>query len=314
MKIYDDISSFNQVEKPIVTTGTFDGVHFGHRKIIDRLNQTAQKFGGESVLLTFSPHPRMVLFPDDHGVQLLNTMEEKIHLLQKAGIQHLIIQSFTKDFSRTSSVSFVRDVIVNQLNTHKLVIGYNHHFGRNREGSFEHLKEFAPLYGFEVEEIPVQLLDDVGVSSTKIRKALLNGNVQMANDYLGYNYMLKGTVVQGRKIGRTIGFPTLNIEVKETNKLIPKNGVYAVQMMYEDKLIYGMMNIGNNPTISEDSSIKIEVHLFDFNNDLYNCDIEIQLLSFVRDEKQFGNLEELKTQLEKDKLCVKNLTQKNSVL
>ena len=314
MKIYNNISSFNQVDKPIVTTGTFDGVHFGHRKIIDRLNQTAQKFGGESVLLTFSPHPRMVLFPDDHGVQLLNTMEEKIHLLENAGIQHLIIQPFTKDFSRTSSVSFVRDIIVNQLNTYKLVIGYNHHFGRNREGSFEHLKEFAPLYGFEVEEIPVQLLDDVGVSSTKIRRALLNGNVQQANDYLGYNYSLNGTVVQGRKIGRTIGFPTLNIEVKEANKLIPKNGVYAVQMMHADKLIYGMMNIGNNPTISNDTSIKIEVHLFNFNNDLYNCDVEIQLLSFFRDEIQFNNLEELKTQLDQDKFHIKNLTQKNSAL
>lgn len=314
MKIYNNISSFNQVDKPIVTTGTFDGVHFGHRKIIDRLNQTAQKFGGESVLLTFSPHPRMVLFPDDHGVQLLNTMEEKIHLLENAGIQHLIIQPFTIDFSRTSSVSFVRDIIVNQLNTYKLVIGYNHHFGRNREGSFEHLKEFAPLYGFEVEEIPVQLLDDVGVSSTKIRRALLNGNVQQANDYLGYNYSLNGTVVQGRKIGRTIGFPTLNIEVKEANKLIPKNGVYAVQMMHADKLIYGMMNIGNNPTISNDTSIKIEVHLFNFNYDLYNCDVEIQLLSFFRDEIQFNNLEELKTQLDQDKFHIKNLTQKNSAL
>ena len=314
MKIYNNISSFNQVDKPIVTTGTFDGVHFGHRKIIDRLNQTAQKFGGESVLLTFSPHPRMVLFPDDHGVQLLNTMEEKIHLLENAGIQHLIIQPFTIDFSRTSSVSFVRDIIVNQLNTYKLVIGYNHHFGRNREGSFEHLKEFAPLYGFEVEEIPVQLLDDVGVSSTKIRRALLNGNVQQANDYLGYNYSLNGTVVQGRQIGRTIGFPTLNIEVKEANKLIPKNGVYAVQMMHADKLIYGMMNIGNNPTISNDTSIKIEVHLFNFNYDLYNCDVEIQLLSFFRDEIQFNNLEELKTQLDQDKFHIKNLTQKNSAL
>lgn len=314
MKIYNNISSFNQVDKPIVTTGTFDGVHFGHRKIIDRLNQIAQKFGGESVLLTFSPHPRMVLFPDDHGVQLLNTMEEKIHLLENAGIQHLIIQPFTIDFSRTSSVSFVRDIIVNQLNTYKLVIGYNHHFGRNREGSFEHLKEFAPLYGFEVEEIPVQLLDDVGVSSTKIRRALLNGNVQQANDYLGYNYSLNGTVVQGRKIGRTIGFPTLNIEVKEANKLIPKNGVYAVQMMHADKLIYGMMNIGNNPTISNDTSIKIEVHLFNFNYDLYNCDVEIQLLSFFRDEIQFNNLEELKTQLDQDKFHIKNLTQKNSAL
>ena len=314
MKIYNNISSFNQVDKPIVTTGTFDGVHFGHRKIIDRLNQTAQKFGGESVLFTFSPHPRMVLFPDDHGVQLLNTMEEKIHLLENAGIQHLIIQPFTKDFSRTSSVSFVRDIIVNQLNTYKLVIGYNHHFGRNREGSFEHLKEFAPLYGFEVEEIPVQLLDDVGVSSTKIRRALLNGNVQQANDYLGYNYSLNGTVVQGRKIGRTIGFPTLNIEVKEADKLIPKNGVYAVQMMHADKLIYGMMNIGNNPTISNDNSIKIEVHLFNFNNDLYNCDVEIQLLSYFRDEIQFNNLEELKTQLDKDKFHIKNLIQKNSAL
>lgn len=215
MKIYSNISEFSSVKRPIVTTGTFDGVHFGHRKIIDRLTEIAKKNDGESVILTFSPHPRMVLFPNDHGLQLLNTLEEKKVLLEKAGVQHLIVHPFDKEFSRTTSIQFVRDILVNQLSTHKLVIGYDHHFGRNREGSFEHLKEFAPLYGFEVEEIPVQLLDDVSVSSTKIRKALQNGEVDLANDYLGYPFKLKAKVVRGRQIGRTIEFPTANLELDD---------------------------------------------------------------------------------------------------
>ena len=227
MKIYSSIEAFTEVDRPIVTTGTFDGVHFGHRKIIKRLRQLAHESAGETVLLTFSPHPRMVLFPDDHGLSLLNTMEEKKVLLEEAGIQHLIIHPFTKQFSRLSSINFVRDILVNQLNTHKLVIGYNHHFGRNREGSFEHLKEFAPVYGFEVEEIPAQLLDDVGVSSTKIRKALSSGAVAQAAEFLGYHYSISAQVVHGNAFGRSLDFPTANLQPNDELKLIPQNGVYA---------------------------------------------------------------------------------------
>lgn len=303
MKVYSSIEAFQNVKRPIVTTGTFDGVHFGHRKIIDRLNEVAQKCDGETVLITFSPHPRMVLFPDDHGLKLLSSLEEKTARLEKAGVQHLIIQPFTKEFSRISSVNFVRDVLVNQLQTHRLVIGYNHHFGRNREGSFEHLKEFAPIYGFEVEEIPVQLLDDVGVSSTKIRKALFAGDVRTAADYLGYSYGLKGTVVQGNALGRTIGFPTANIEPTDSNKLIPADGVYAVRVQLKDEWYDGMMNIGLKPSFKNQART-LEVHLLEFEQDIYKEEVCIEFVKRIRAEKTFLDMKLLKEQLKKDRLVI----------
>lgn len=311
MNIYHSISDFKHVERPIVTTGTFDGVHFGHRKIIQRLNEIAQQQEGESVLLTFYPHPRMVLFPNDHQLQLLNTLDEKIELLKKAGINHLIIHPFTKAFSRTTSMHFVRDIIVNQLRTHKLVIGYDHHFGRNREGTFDHLKEFAPVYGFEVEEIPAQLLDDVSVSSTKIRSALLNGQVDIAYQFLGYYYGLSGKVVRGNEIGRSIGFPTANLLIDDTTKLIPKKGVYAVKVCVENRFFHGMMNIGTKPTLG-DNSQTIEIHIFDFDNIIYDDQISVFLVGRLRDEVPFSNLYQLKNQLEKDKIRARKLVIKKS--
>lgn len=302
MKIYSNISEFTGVDRPIITTGTFDGVHFGHRKIIDRLTKIADFNEGESVILTFSPHPRMVLFPDDHGLQLINTIDEKIELLQKAGVQHLIIHPFTVEFSRMTSIQFVRDILVSQFNTHKLVIGYDHHFGRNREGSFEHLKEYSPLYGFEVEEIPVQLLDDVGVSSTKIRNALLLGKVDLANDYLGYQYPISGHVVNGKQIGRKIGFPTANLLVEDSTKLIPKEGVYSVDVLIENVKHQAMMNIGYSPTVGASShSHRLEVHVFDFDQDIYGQNIKVFFKKRIRDEIRFESLELLKEQLVKDK-------------
>ena len=306
MKVYTSIEEFQNVDRPIVTTGTFDGVHFGHRKIIDRLKQVAQNCDGETVLLTFSPHPRMVLFPDDQDLKLLNTIEEKKQLLEKAGVQHLIVHSFTKEFSRISSINFVRDVLVNKLNTHKLVIGYNHHFGRNREGSFEHLQEFAPLYGFDVEEIPVQLLDNMGVSSTKIRKALFQGNVETAAEYLGYKYQLSGTVVKGNAIGRTIGFPTANLKLVDAKKIIPNDGVYAVWVTVDGVSYKGMMNIGKKPTINN-LTRTLEVHLLEFEQDIYRKRIIIQFVKRIRDEIAFQELSELKEQLEKDRALILNI-------
>ena len=306
MKIYHSISNFKNVQKPILTTGTFDGVHFGHRKIIQRLSEIAVNEGGQSAILTFYPHPRMVLFPDDHQLQLINTLDEKIRLLEKAGVQHLIIHPFTKEFSRTTSLSFVRDIIVNQLNTHKLVIGYDHHFGRNREGTFEHLKEFAPVYGFEVEEIPAQLLDDVKVSSTKIRNALLNGQVDLAYHFLNYHYELSGTVVKGNEVGRSINFPTANLFVDDTTKLIPKPGVYAVKVDVQNHCFDGMMNIGTNPTLGNNKQ-SIEVHIFDFDKLIYDQKIGVRFIHHMRDEVSFSNLESLKHQLEKDKQIAKEL-------
>ena len=306
MKIYHSISDFKNVQKPILTTGTFDGVHFGHIKIIQRLSEIAVNEGGQSTVLTFYPHPRMVLFPGDHQLQLINTLEEKIRLLKKAGVQHLIIHPFTKEFSRMTSLSFVRDIIVNQLNTHKLVIGYDHHFGRNREGTFEHLKEFAPVYGFEVEEIPAQLLDDVKVSSTKIRNALLNGQVDLAYQFLNYHYELSGTVVKGNEVGRSINFPTANLSVDDTTKLIPKPGVYAVKVDVQNHCFDGMMNIGTNPTLGNNKQ-SIEVHIFEFDNLIYDQKIGVRFIHRMRDEVSFYNLESLKQQLEKDKQIAKDL-------
>lgn len=306
MKVYHSISDFQNVSRPILTTGTFDGVHFGHKIIIDRLKEIAKNQNGETVLLTFSPHPRMVLFPDDHNLQLINTLDEKIKLLEQAGIDHLIIHPFTKTFSRTSSMQFVRDIIVNKLNTHKLVIGYNHHFGRNREGSFEHLKQYAPLYGFEVEEISAQLIDDVSISSTKIRKALLSGNVSKATDYLGYNYSLQGRVIEGQQIGRTLGFPTANLMILDESKLVPKDGVYAVHVEVTGQTFNGMMNIGKNPSLIFKKH-SIEVHIFDFDSDIYNEQIEVRLIKHIREEISFNNLDDLKIQLEQDKATVKAL-------
>ena len=303
MKIYSSIEEFQNVERPIVTTGTFDGVHFGHRKIIDRLKDLAQSCSGETVLLTFSPHPRMVLFPEDQDLKLLNTIEEKKQLLEKAGVQHLIIHQFTKKFSRISSINYVRDILVNRINTHKLVIGYNHHFGRNREGSFEHLQKFASVFGFEVEEIPVQLWDNVDVSSTKIRKALFLGYVDKAAEYLGYQYELSGTVVKGSAIGRSIGFPTANLDLGDVKKIIPADGVYAVWVIV-DKITYkGMMNIGKKPTLK--SKIRtLEIHLLDFDQYIYNKQIKIKFVKRIRDEIAFSELIELKKQLEKDRKLI----------
>ena len=263
MKVYTNIEEFKDVKNPIVTTGTFDGVHLGHQKIISRLKDVAKKHQGETVLLTFYPHPRMVLFPEDNELKLLNTQQEKIQLLEKYGVDHLIIYPFTKEFSRLTSVEFVRNILVNSIHTKKLIIGYNHHFGRNREGSFEHLKEFGPIYGFEVEEIPAKDIDSIEISSTKIRNALLSGDVEMATTFLGHAYSLAGKVIKGYQKGRIIGYPTANIEVEDKYKLIPGDGVYAVKVEVRGKLYGGMLNIGNNPTI-EGKGRSIEVNIFDF--------------------------------------------------
>ncbi len=306
MKVYSSIEEFQNVERPTVTTGTFDGVHFGHRKIIDRLKKAAQNCDGETVVLTFSSHPRMVLFPDDQDLKLLNTIEEKKYLLEKAGVQHLIVHPFTKEFSRISSINYVRDILVNKLKTHKLVIGYNHHFGRNREGSFEHLQEFSSIYGFEVEEIPVQLLDNVGVSSTKIRKALFQGDVETAAEYLGYQYQITGTVVKGNAIGRTIEFPTANIELGNVKKIIPADGVYAVWVTFEGATYRGMMNIGKKPTLMNQART-LEVHLLEFEQDIYYKEIKIQFVKRIRNEIAFQEVRELKEQLEKDLVFVSTI-------
>ncbi|HSH67016.1 MAG TPA: bifunctional riboflavin kinase/FAD synthetase [Bacteroidia bacterium] len=300
MKVYTNIDDFKGVINPVVTTGTFDGVHLGHQKIIARLKDAAKEEKGETVLLTFFPHPRMVLFPDDNELKLLSTQNEKIDLLELYGVDHLIIYPFTKEFSRLTSIEFVRNILVNSIQTKRLIIGYNHHFGRNREGSFEHLKEYGPLYGFEVEEIPAKDIDHIEVSSTKIRNALLIGDVKTANSYLGHMYTITGDVVKGKQLGKTIGYPTANIQVKDPYKLIPGDGVYAVKIKHANTFYGGMLNIGNNPTVNGKGK-SMEVNIFDFDNAIYGDELTVYFIERLRDEVKFNNLDELKEQLGKDK-------------
>lgn len=300
MKVYRSIEAYENTGRTAVTIGTFDGVHSGHQVIINQLKNAAKKIGGESVLLTFFPHPRMVLYPDDNDLRLLNTINERIELLEKAGIDHLIIHPFSQEFSRLSSTEFVRDILVNQLNVATLVIGYDHHFGRNREGSFEDLQELAPLYDFKVEEIVAQAIQQVNISSTKIRATLNKGEINEAYQFLGYNYFIQGTVVEGNQKGREIGFPTANIKIDEWYKLIPAKGVYAVKVIIEDNYYIGMLNIGIRPTINGTSET-IEVNIFNFNENIYNKTVRIEFYQRIRNEQKFEQFSDLKTQLEIDK-------------
>jgi riboflavin kinase/FMN adenylyltransferase len=301
VKIHYDLDSISELKHTAVTTGTFDGVHLGHKTIIDKLISVAKQIEGESVLLTFYPHPRMVLFPDDHQIRLLNTQSEKEQLLESCGIDHLVVINFTKEFSRLSSLEFVRNILANKLKAKKLVIGYDHHFGRNREGSFAHLLEFGSLYGFEVEEIPSKDIDEVAVSSSKIRKAIEAGDIDTANKYLGYAYSFTGKVIKGKQLGRTIGYPTANIAITDPYKLIPAIGVYAVKVMFAKQTYEGMLSIGKNPTVSNQNILSIEVNIFDFNADIYNKEITVFIYKKMRDEEKYGSLDELKAQLAVDK-------------
>ncbi len=300
MHIYHHINEFVASKKSVVTTGTFDGVHLGHKKIIEQLISAANQNNSESVLITFFPHPRIVLYPEQNDLRLLNTIDEKIALLEKTGIDHLIIHPFSKEFSRITSLDFVRDILVTRLNTNKLVIGYDHHFGKNREGTFQHLKEYGPIYGFDVVEIPAQELQSIHISSTKIRNSLSIGEIKAANQFLGYNYTIHGTVVEGDKIGRTIGFPTANIKVDQWYKLIPLNGVYAVNIFLDGVIYNGMLNIGTRPTLNK-SEVTIEVNIFNFNQDIYNKQLSVEFVERIRNEEKFNELNDLQIQLTYDK-------------
>lgn len=288
----------------MLTTGTFDGVHIGHQKIIQQINDVANKVGGESVLLTFHPHPRMVLFPND-SIKLISTQQEKIKRLEAAGLDHLIIYPFSFDFSRLNYVEYVRNILVNGIGVKHLVIGYDHQFGRNREGSYEQLEELAPLYEFKLQEIPAQTINDVNISSTKIRKAITSGDMETVTNYLGYRFSIQGMVVEGNKLGRTIGFPTANIKVLDENKIVPGNGVYAVNVSHMGAIYQGMMNIGERPTVSGERKISLEVNIFDFSGDIYGDLIEVEFVKRIRDEKKFDGPESLAQQLQEDKrICL----------
>ncbi|MEX2514460.1 MAG: bifunctional riboflavin kinase/FAD synthetase [Cyclobacteriaceae bacterium] len=300
MKIYKSLENFPFIQRPVVTIGTFDGVHLGHQKILKRIQRIAQKTGGESVLITFWPHPRMVLKPDNHGIKLLNTFEEKVVLLESFGIRHLLSIPFTREFSKMRSETFIREILIEKIHTYKLVIGYDHRFGKGREGSFEHLKEKQNQYGFELEEIPRQDIDNIGISSTKIRKALETGGIQTANAFLGRPYLLEGTVIKGNQVGRTMGFPTANIHLPDPHKLVPMDGAYLVEVGVDGEFFRGMLNIGNRPTLLQGNKT-IEVHILSFSRDIYGKTIKVWFRDFLRPEKKFGNLEGLKAQLNRDR-------------
>lgn len=298
MKTYNSIYDYNKKVKSIVTIGTFDGVHIGHKLILEKLIQNAKERDCESVVLTFFPHPRMVL-QESSDVKLINTIEEKSELIGNIGIENLIIHPFDQKFSRLTAEEFVKTILVDLLNIKKIIIGYDHRFGRNRTANIDDLIVYGKQYDFEVEQISAQEINDNAVSSTKIRNAILEGNISLANKYLGYNYTFSGEVVKGKQLGRTIGFPTANIHIKESYKLIPKNGVYIVKSNYEGKTIFGMMNIGNRPTVNGEHQT-IEINFFDFNKDIYNKIISIEILAFIREEQKFDSLDSLKSQLNKD--------------
>lgn len=283
----------------MVTIGTFDGVHVGHRKIISRLVNVAKKEGISSTILTFFPHPRMVL-QKDMGVRLINTIQERKDILEKTGIDHLVVHPFTKAFSRLTARDYVESILVNQLHAKKIIIGYDHRFGRNRTADIETLRDFGREFDFEVEEISQQDIDDVAVSSTKIRKALSEGDLDKANTYLGRPFILSGKVIRGKQIGKKLSFPTANLYIEENYKLIPKNGVYVVRSKIDGQQVYGMMNIGTNPTVAESDMQNIETHFFDFEKDIYNQDLRIEVLTRIRDERKFDSLEELQDAMRKD--------------
>jgi riboflavin kinase/FMN adenylyltransferase len=299
LNIFHSINEFHSDKKTIVTIGTFDGVHLGHAAILKKLTQNTQNETFESTVLTFFPHPRMVL-QGKSDLKLLNTIDEKIELLEKIGIDNLIIHPFDEKFAELNAEAFVTTILVDQFRVQKIIIGYDHRFGKNRTANIDDLITFGTQYGFEVEQISAQEIDEISISSTKIRTALEEGEIQLANEYLGYHYFLSGTVVKGKQLGRTIGFPTANIELEEDYKLVPQNGVYVVRVKIDGKTIYGMMNIGFNPTV-QGKQKTIEVHLFDFDTDIYNRKIQVSILQHIRSEKKFESVELLKEQLKKDK-------------
>lgn len=298
--IREKLENYSSKTPSVITIGTFDGVHIGHRKIINQLTTISSTDNLVSILLSFFPHPKMVL-QSNNEIKLINTINEKQDLLSALNLDFLIIKEFTKEFSRLSALEFVRDILVNKLNAKHIIIGYDHHFGRNRTANIQQLREFGELYDFTVTEILAQDIDNIAISSTKIRKALNNGDIKLANNYLGYNYFFNGTVIHGNNIGQTISFPTANIKIDESYKLVPKNGVYIVKSFIDNKCVFGMMNIGTNPTFNRKNQ-SIEIHFLDFNKNIYNQSLSVEMISRIRSEKKFSSVENLKKQLELDKV------------
>jgi riboflavin kinase/FMN adenylyltransferase len=299
MKIFHHIKTCNHVKNPVLTLGMFDGVHIGHQAIIGQLNQIAEKIGGESTLLTFEPHPKVVLNKEFCELELLTTLEEKIQLLEKSGLNNLILHEFTPEFANLSSEEFVRDLLVKEVGIHTIIIGHDHHFGKNRSGNFEQLKELSKECGFKLIRLEEVKSGDFLVSSTEIRNALKEGNIQLANCGLGRKYNLSGKVIHGDKLGRTLGFPTANMEVPKF-KLIPADGVYLVKVQIQDQNFKGLLSIGNRPTVTDSNEKRVEVFILDFDRDIYGEEINLEFCEFIRKDMKFDSLEELISQMNKD--------------
>lgn len=296
MKIYHSIDLFQPVPNPVVSVGTFDGVHLGHQQIFATMVEEARKCGGETVVVTFYPHPRLVIHPDSRHLRFINTQERKYEIIGRCQIDHLIIIPFTREFSNLSGAEFVKRFLVEKIHTHKLIVGYDHHFGKDRLGGYNDLKGLGTIHGFLVQEVPALIFDGMTVSSTKIRNALIAGDIKLANNLLGYLYSISGTVVYGNRIGRTIGFPTANIEIEDHYKLISAVGVYACKVDYHGLMFKGMGNIGYRPTVDA-GNLTIEVNIFDFDEDIYGERIIIYFIERIRDEQRFENLSALREQL-----------------
>ncbi len=301
MKVYHGIEEFQKLPNAVVTSGTFDGVHLGHQKILNRLIESARQMNGESVVITFWPHPRIVVSADSTDLKLLNTLDEKIEYLEASGIDHLLVIPFNRDFSLLTSDEFIRKILIDTIGTKRLVIGYDHRFGRNREGGFDYLQSHSHEYGFEVEEIPRQDVEHLAVSSTRIRQSLLTGDVTTAAAFMGRAYTLSGTVVKGRQLGRQLGYPTANLELPESYKLVPADGVYAVRVRWRKDWYGGMLSIGTNPTV-EGTIRTIEVNIFDFDTEIYGEKLTLEFVIWLRGQIKYNGLEPLIQQIGQDKI------------
>ncbi len=304
MRIFDNLKSYSSKKESILTIGTFDGVHVGHNKILKRLIQDSKKNNLSSLVMTFFPHPRMIL-NKSHDIKMIDTIDEKINLLEKTGLDNLIIHPFDNNFSKIRAKEFVEEILIKKLKIKEIIIGYDHKFGKDREASVEDLKKFGLDYMFNVQEIPAEEIDSIAISSTKIRDAILNGEIEKCNKFLGRNFILTGKVVYGEGLGKKIDFPTANIEIKETYKIIPKNGVYLVKTKINSKTYFGMMNIGIRPTVGGTNK-SLEIHFFNFKDNIYGKNVSIEIIKKIRDEEKFSSIDQLKIQLKKDEqFCLK---------
>jgi riboflavin kinase/FMN adenylyltransferase len=306
-KIYHHINDLLLNKGTIITIGTFDGVHLGHKKILNQLIEKKTQCDLDTLVFTFDPHPRKVLFPEQKDLKLINNTKEKVELLDNLGIDHVLVYPFNKSFSEINPEDYISKILVEQLKAKCIIVGYDHRFGKNREGGLDLLMHFSEKYNYEVVEIKAEDINSINISSTQIRKAIEAGNIELANQFLGYHFFITGKVAEGKKLGRTIGFPTANIVVEEIEKIIPKIGVYAVKVKYNNEVFNGMLNIGVNPTVSSNLKLKMEVHLFDFNSQIYGEELKLSFVCRVRDEQKFSGIDELTQQLKKDKEIIMQL-------